>query len=50
MMGSEFPISDSGAVFFELELSVALTKMRPPLTSDPVAVNIRPVVGFRHRF
>jgi hypothetical protein len=50
MMGFELPASDSGALFFELELSVGLTRMRRPLASDPVAVNIRPSFGFRHRF
>jgi hypothetical protein len=50
LMGFEVPASDANALFFELELSVGLTRMRTPLASDPVAVNIRPVVGFRHRF
>jgi hypothetical protein len=48
-MGFEFPHSGSGAFFFELGMSVAVTALKPP-TAQEVVVNIRPAFGWRYRF
>ena len=50
MMGGDIPLSESGALFFELEFSVAITKARPPLTPAGVVPNVRPSFGYRYRF
>jgi hypothetical protein len=48
-MGFEFPQQGSGAFFFELGMSVGLTKLEPP-TDAELVVNIRPAFGWRYRF
>ena len=48
-MGFEFPQSGSGAFFFELGMSVAVTALKTP-TAQEVVVNIRPAFGWRYRF
>jgi hypothetical protein len=50
MMGGDIPLSASGALFFEIEFSVAITKSRPPLTPAGVVPNVRPSFGYRYRF
>ena len=50
MMGGDIPLSASGALFFEIEFSVAITKARPPLTPSGVVPNVRPSFGYRYRF
>jgi hypothetical protein len=50
MMGFEVPTAASRSYFFELEISVALTKAQAPVTPAPLATNIRPTFGFRYRF
>ena len=50
MMGGDIPLSESGALFFELEFSVAITEARPPLTPSGVVPNVRPSFGYRYRF
>jgi hypothetical protein len=49
-IGVEVPVSESGSVFFEMELNLALTKTRPPITPAGVVANVRPAFGFRYRF
>ena len=49
MMGFEAPQTGSGALFFEIGLSVALTKLEAP-TAAEIVTNIRPAVGWRYRF
>jgi hypothetical protein len=49
-MGFNVPVTESGALFFELELSVGITKARAPLTPASVAPQIRPSIGYRYRF
>ena len=48
-MGLEFPMSGSGAFFFELGMSIAVTALKTP-TAAEVVVNIRPAFGWRYRF
>jgi hypothetical protein len=50
VMGFEGPVSGPWALFFELEISVAVTKARAPITPAGVVGNIRPAFGFRWRF
>jgi hypothetical protein len=49
-MGSDIPLSEHSALFFEIELGVAVTKARPPLTPAGVVPSLRPAFGFRYRF
>jgi hypothetical protein len=49
-IGVEVPVSESGSVFFEIELNLVLTKARPPITPAGAIANIRPAFGFRYRF
>ena len=49
-MGSEWRVSETGVVFFELELSVAITAARAPLSPAGIVPQIRPALGFRYRF
>jgi hypothetical protein len=49
-MGSQLPVSESAAIFFEVELYLALTQARPPVTPASALANIRPALGFRYRF
>jgi hypothetical protein len=50
MMGVEGLLTDRAALFFELELSFALTKTLPPLTDAGLVGGVRPALGLRYRF
>jgi len=50
MVGGEGLLTDRAALFFELELSFALTKMQPPLTDAGLVGGVRPAIGLRYRF
>ena len=49
-IGLEVPFAESGSLFFETELHLALTKARPPVSPELALANLRPVFGFRYRF
>ncbi|HEY7502144.1 MAG TPA: hypothetical protein VH740_26730 [Vicinamibacterales bacterium] len=49
-MGLETAMSASTTIFFELDLTIALNKAKPPLTDASIFFNLGPVVGIRHRF
>lgn len=49
-IGFEVPIAESGLLFFETDIYLALTKARPPVSPELALANRRPVFGFRYRF
>jgi hypothetical protein len=50
MIGAEGLVTDRAALFFEIELSFALTKTEAPLTDAVLVGGVRPAVGLRYRF
>jgi hypothetical protein len=50
MIGAEGLVTDRAALFFEIELSFALTKTQAPLTDAVLVGGVRPALGVRYRF